>query len=777
MRLCWIENEGAWRYSKIEKLSSSGFKIYTIAKDWYSDSLEILIEKIINEFSTTDIFVINLNFVLSGYSRTEHLGVRLLKYLRLRGFKNHCVVYSFLTREQLLEADPKNLILFSEGISYYRLPFDLNAIPFENLSEIKSPEDLSPYFKAEFSLPDNRHFMANWWGVLQLWKVQKAVERINGISNLERIEPLFNHALKEMNSYEGLVACHIKKAGELQIDRELNRLLSEKDENYQSEERTKGELQIEIAQLKEEIGNLDVQLETLKELELNTPDTIWTKVASFFGGLPNQIRHKIEMLNENKEQLESEVVRHKEFLNLTELIKREKELIYEKQRLAIRRINRNITELENNLSFTSPRFSLHEIREKLKTAKPRIVFVDDQAEEGWSSVFQRIIYGNDSENFITIVPENVESKEQIALRIQVALKKHRADLLILDLRLKGETGSITNPEQISGVQVLQKLHESKIGCPVLVTTASNKMWSYKKTIHTGAVAFWVKEGLDESYKTENTIENYLRFVDLVYTLCFSNEIKYLYKTLGKNIIEIENSPIQYWWETKFWENHLLQFPKSSICKRDDITEIFYQAFSLFEENLKLKIQQTQGSELVKSITSLVIVQCARVIEIIHQINDSNRDTTLSVKMEDQIGSTFYKNWKGLLNIRNQAVHYSNADFKDLKLFLDLLFDYLKNFRNMVSGASDFVEPTPVKGRVYESKIHSKSNDWTYQLLNPGLQLEDHREYIILNINARVNDKLRSTKLNKGDKIRFALGIDEMGIRITYYANNAILIKS
>lgn len=146
-------------------------------------------------------------------------------------------------------------------------------------------------------------------------------------------------------------------------------------------------------------------------------------------------------------------------------------------------------------------------------------------------------------------------------------------------------------------------------------------------------------------------------------------------------------------------------------------------------------------------------------------------------MEDQIGSTFYKNWKGLLHIRNKAVHYSNADFNDLKLFLDLLFDYLKNFRNMVSGVSDFVEPTPVKGRVYESKIHTKSNDWTYQLLNPGLQLEDHREFIILNTNARVNDKLKNTRLKKGDRIRFTLGIDEMGIRISYYANNAILIKS
>lgn len=617
MRLCWIENEGVWRDSETEKLGAKGLKVYTLEQSWFSESLEIVVERIICEFSATDIFVINLNFILAGYSRTEHLGVRLLKYLCLRGFNNHCVVYSFLTREQLLEMDPKNLILFSEGISYYRLPIDITSIPFQNLSHIKSPEDLSPYFKAEFSLPDNRHFMANWWGVLQLWKVQKAVERINGKSNLEKIEPLFNHALKEMNSYEGLVACHIKKAGDSHIERELNRLLSEKDENYQNEERTRGELQIKIAQLKEEIGILDVQMETLRELELETPDTFWTKVLMLLKGLPNQIRQKIERLSEKKEQLENLAFRHNEYLKLTKLINREKELIYEKQRLAIRRINRNIAEMENNLSFSSPQFSLNEIREKLKKANPRIVFVDDQAEEGWSSVFQRIIYGNDSENFITIVPRNVDTTEQIAIQIRDTVKKHRADLLILDLRLKGETGSITNPEQISGVQVLEKLHESKIGCPVLVTTASNKMWSYKKTIHTGALAFWVKEGLDESYKTENTIENYLRFVDLVYTLCFSNEMRYLYKTFRKNIIEIENSSAQYWWETKFWENHLLQFPKSTFCKKNEITDILYQAFSLFEENLRLKIQQTSGSELMQSITSLIIVQCARVIEIIH----------------------------------------------------------------------------------------------------------------------------------------------------------------
>jgi len=775
MRLCWIENEGAWRDSGFEKLSALGFKIYTLEKNWYSDSLENLVERIMDEFSATDIFIINLNFVLSGYSRTEHLGVRLLKYLRLRGLNNHCVVYSFLTREQLLEMEPKNLILFSEGISYYRLPFDVSSIPFQNLFHLKSPEDLSPYFKAEFSLPDNRHFMANWWGVLQLWKVQKAVERINGKSNLEKIEPLFNHALKEMNSYEGLVACHIKKTGELQIDRGLNRLLKEKDENYQNEERTRGELQIENAQLNEEIGNLDVQLESLRELESETPDTFWTKVLKLRGELPNQIRLKIERLNEKKEQLEKLAIRHKEYLNLTKLINREKELIYEKQRLAIRRINRNIAEMENSLSFSSPQFSLHEIREKLKKANPRIVFVDDQAEEGWSSVLQRIIYGNESENFITIIPRNVDTTDQIAIQIRDTVKKHRADLLILDLRLKGETGSITDPEQISGVQVLEKLHESRIGCPVLVTTASNKMWSYKKTIHTGALAFWVKEGLDESYKTENTIENYLRFVDLVYTLCFSNEIKFLYRELLPGILDIENSETVYWWESKFWDGQTLKTPKSLAASKTEITEVLFLAFEQFEEYLKLKLQQTIKPELSKSIASLIIVQCTRVLEIIHRIDESKKDSSLSVKMAEQLGKEKYDYWSKLITIRNKAAHQFIADYRKVENFLELLLAYLND---EYIEAHEKLEKTlhqPINGAVYESVIESKHRDFErYYLKNPELDL-DGWSSIILDLN--FNRNIDKISLSVGDRVRFTLKIIEKSETTYYYANNATLIES
>jgi CheY-like chemotaxis protein len=776
MRLCWIENEGAWRDSTLEKFKTQGLQVYTLKTDWFFNSLEILVNKVIAEFSATDIFVINLNFVLSGYSQTEHLGVRLLKYLRLRGFNGHCVVYSFLIREQLMESDPKNLILFSGGISYYRLPYDLTSIPFENLTELKSPEDLSPYFKAEFSLPDNRHFMANWWGVLQLWKIQKAVERINGKSNLEKIEPLFKHALKEMYSYEGLVACHIKKAGEFHIDRELKRLLKEKEENFSSEERTRNEIKYETNCLKEEIEILHIQLETLKEVESESQEGIWAKIKLKLKVLPNPLRNEIEKLISNSEQLQNQVNKQTDYLKLIDLIKREKELIYEKQRLAFRRINRNIAELENSLSFSSTRFSLHAIREKLKNGNPRIVFVDDQAEEGWSSVFQRIIYGTENENFVTIVPGDIETNEKIAIRIQETIKKHRADLLILDLRLKGETGNITDPEQISGVQVLQKLNESKIKCPVLVTTASNKMRFYKKTINTGAIAFWVKEGLDESYKTENTIENYLRFVDLVYTLCFSKEIRFLYREFLSGILELEKNRTVYWWESKFWEGKNIKYPKSGTVSKIQILDVLHHTYEQFEEFIKMKIQQTLNPGFSSTIASLIIVQSARVFEIIHKTNDSMPDVTLKTKMADQLDEEKFKTISNYVNFRNLATHELSADYQKVESFLRQLLIYLNNETIEDYEKYEIKLNHPMDGAVYESIVesqHSKKKN-NYFLKNPGLDLES-RTNILLNLD--YNNSITKTFLAIGDKIRFTLKIKQKSGVWDYYANNATLIES
>ena len=360
----------------------------------------------------------------------------------------------------------------------------------------------------------------------------------------------------------------------------------------------------------------------------------------------------------------------------------------------------------------------------------------------------------------------------IAQRIKDNVKKHRADLLILDLRLKGEKGSITDPGQISGVQVLQKLHESKIGCPVLITTASNKMWSYKKTIYSGAFAYWVKEGLDESYKIGNTIENYLRLVDLVYTLCFSNEVKFLYRDLLPGIVSIENNETVYWWESKFWYDRNIETNKISAADKTEITDILIQAFEQFGEYLKLKIQQTINPELSKNIASLIIVQCSRILEIIHQIDVSNNSISLSTKMADQLNKEKYVYYRELVSLRNKAVHQLNSNSLHVGKFIALLLDYLNDDYTEVHEKYATRLQSPINGHTYESVIRSKHSvyDW-YYIENPGLDLIGRTD-IVLNSSYYPN-----ITFNVGDKVRFKLKITENERNRNYFAFYATVIES
>jgi hypothetical protein len=768
MRIVWIENEGKWRDSGIETLEARSIPVYTLTPELYEKPLEELVSHIVETYSSEDsIFVINLNFILSGYIRTENLGIKLLKFLRLHGFRNHCVVYSFLTREQLMELDPKNLILFSEGITYYRLPFDFAKIPFEQLLKEKAPDDLKPFFKAEFELPDNRHFVANWWGVLQLWNVQQALEETVEKDSMQKPAPVFSQALREMNSYEGLIARYIKKASKSQYNEKLNQLLLRKKEKFGAKEKPLNINQDEIENLTHELENYDRQNKTLEDAESGPKSDLHIKLASCVNNFSNQLRQKIQELTEKQQRLESKLLEDEDYSALIDLIKSEKE----KFKQNIEQISVQIAELESNELFTKSDMPLDAKREALQKYRPRIVFVDDQAEDGWSAIFQQIIYGEEHENFITIVPHADYTIENIANQIISKVKEHRADLLILDLRLKGqEEKNEPDHTKISGVQVLKKLNEAKIMCPVLITTASNKIWSYKDTITSGALAFWIKEGLDDAFKLTASIENYLQFVDLIYTLCFTKEIRYLYKTFLGSIINIEKNETKFWWETRFW-NDEYDLKKHSAPK-SEIIKILHQSFPLYEEYVRTKIQQTQNPAFAGSIASLIVMNCSKALETIHKIENKKKDEgSLKKKMSNQLGQNTYDSWHNMVQSRNDAAHRLNIDFKSLKKFLDLFFDYLQNCKRVLdSPLSEGNKPE--NGSIYESVIDDIKDNLCF-LKNPGLMLEDGREYILLDLK---NNKLSNKDVSEGKKLKYRLRVDKTNELTNYFANNAILIS-
>jgi CheY-like chemotaxis protein len=195
------------------------------------------------------------------------------------------------------------------------------------------------------------------------------------------------------------------------------------------------------------------------------------------------------------------------------------------------------------------------LRTTLDGRIPRILHIDDRWEDGWSKIFIRMIYPNASLNKQTTSSSELNSTyidfflaNEPLFRVFKAfasdgtaseLAEKRMDsicaglddamrfnpnLVLLDLRLLNETGVRSDAVSLSGAKVLRWLRDRSYGIPVIMTTASNKVWSLEQLIQLGADAFWVKEGLDERKTPGESVRNYIRLLRLVTNMPFSAEL-------------------------------------------------------------------------------------------------------------------------------------------------------------------------------------------------------------------------------------------------------------
>lgn len=106
----------------------------------------------------------------------------------------------------------------------------------------------------------------------------------------------------------------------------------------------------------------------------------------------------------------------------------------------------------------------------------------------------------------------LKNSQAVALKSKLAAVLNY-DLILLDMRLDKTTDKDKPTNLISGVQVLNKIHNLNSFIPVIMFTASNKVESYKSVKDSGAYDFWIKNvssANDLKNKTVNLLENELQ---------------------------------------------------------------------------------------------------------------------------------------------------------------------------------------------------------------------------------------------------------------------------
>ena len=173
-------------------------------------------------------------------------------------------------------------------------------------------------------------------------------------------------------------------------------------------------------------------------------------------------------------------------------------------------------------------------KELIGNTEINILYVDDDADKGWSEIMTNIIYDiNHIRNFDYIGEELKSlSHDEIINLIVNKVKERKINILLLDFRLHREDHNSEDIEKITSVQILKKVKEYNPGIQVIIFSATNKVWNLLTLQKFGADGFVIKEGVDNSKDptfTARSIENFISSM----SMAISNRYKkYLYETVS-----------------------------------------------------------------------------------------------------------------------------------------------------------------------------------------------------------------------------------------------------
>jgi len=629
-------------------------------------------------------------------------GIALIKFLRMMEVKSHIVLITPFEQYEFIKLSPANLIVSSKGISFTKY---LHEFSKKSLSEIDAlasetfndNQNLKPYIMAEFSLPeDERHNWANWWGIDRLWNVHRVVEQEKyGLTerwHIKEYPDRLKDKLKALQNQEALFLYgHQEKIitnNLAEFNQEVNKLdeklqqyisarnLFIENRNHIESQKNEKSSRIEYLELQISLINkLLPQLNGLSELFLNKRADNIRKIIN----LSKEIRELEEESTNEKQRTRqiSYAIADRE-IKLTELndaLKNEEENYLSEIKNGIEQLDSNIQKLRSKILS----LSIPAIRNKLKEKSPLILYIDDQANEGWSNIFQHIIYNQEEQELFKVIQPKESDRidaNYFNNHVSKVIKELKPDIILLDLRLNKESGTKIEVENLSGAIMLKEIREQFPGIPVLMTTASNKSWSYEELQRIGCDAFWTKEGIDTGMTEHDSVKNYLRFGELVNILTGED---FIFLTKYASAISKLKMKEKHWWLNPKWCNSAIDHYKANIQINEEVIfDILDDALLIFRNYLRKELLQLDfGTTLNQWMyPSLIIQHLAKIIEHIHGVTQTGTPTT-----------EYIKNTRGdkeageLLKERGFASHYNEAktiNYDSATSFIENLVKYLND---------------------------------------------------------------------------------------------------
>lgn len=661
--------------------------------------------------------LINIESRFGGAKRQDQKGTEILLWLRCKHrVRNPVILYGFQSNQQLLKKKPEYVVINSEGCHHFHLPYDFSKLKDSSLSRVNDWNTWKKYLKPAFSIEEFRHREANWWGVKCLWDVHRV--RTEGKFNAEYPSDV-KEKLKVLNN---VIADFCYAIG---VERLQDYIQKRKDE-----------LSDQLGSLEEELRNAEQQKEVTTQ-DISSWRSFLTSLLEKADNLKKNFLRYFANTSSEYAEIKEEIHTHEGDVRVTEELLAESEREHEKQDRSVEDIKTTIAETQRILQNLQRLIKDKLFRGDLPELSPdtKVLHIDDQAEQGWKQIFQYMIYGNKADDKFREMSFDASftSSDTIEQKIDgifadlknVIDGQNRSpnfdpDVILLDVRLipDYDAGLKHDIESMSGARLLKQIRREYPGTPVIVTTASNKIWTYEELMKLGADAYWIKEGIDEQRTAEESVENYIKFLGLVVKVS-TEEYKFLKSVAGRTKRMFDSAATQkFWWEEKDWNfeyvyadnqnNEHVLIPKVTKAERNTIKEILTDALALIRQYYQVTLMGHGYDAWTKKewyLPSQVIQHLSNIIEVVHNF-DAIRNNAASLKrrnhklrypyydrVETIDGYRFYENNKRkyrfkrrkdreggeLYEKRNQASHYSRAIYlkaDDMKEFFQGILKYL-----------------------------------------------------------------------------------------------------
>lgn len=599
-------------------------------------------------FMEADLIIIRLDYMRPGDYKK---GIELLKLIRLHHINTYCVAYSNRSLRYHVDEDANKSILLSKGVTHVQMPggiIDESHPEFAKWLTEKSPENLEDYFLHDYKqfFSGNRHFHANWWAPLRIMEYLKRADHLKD----EDMIYSNDEARTDKESFFGQVLRYIKTLKEHSVwDRKVEAFIAE-NKSLTEANRLLEETKAPI----EEVIEKTIADGKLKEAVLSSATA--------------PINAEI---HENKEVIES----------------RQQEISDYHQAKEARH-------LEN---ASTP--NVERLRDVLAKQKPKILFLDDMAGYGWDYVLQQLIYKEDHVpefNIWSYFPDDVAVTE-VAQMILHKTKESGADLVIMDLRLKNEKGEM-KPQDLSGIKLLEALRKERVGCPILVITASKNPETIDQVYASGADACWRKEGIDEN-NSEDPAERVAytwgkieQLLTIINTLC-GEEFKYHYRELLPCYDKIASEKMDFWWQKTM--DCMPAGSRAQSIPKEKFLEMLQRAIDAFQHNL-VDMVKGRTSDMYDAPTSFLF----EIMDLIHPTVDNEIQSGNVGKIQRDWkfkgkGPAFYQRGCKACKKRNIIIHHEPSDSSSLEVFRQMnefLMDYFTPTVNMFDVEEMVEEP-------------------------------------------------------------------------------------